>query len=210
MIGLLLVLLGACIQTPTDDSAHEAIQFRQPKLYPLEDGDTRASVARKWGVTEEELEAWNPGFEELEPGTVVLLHVPAGTEPLAPEPVSSAGKKASPRPRSNSRTRCKTITGAGDMVAAKGLSQSQIKGALRRRMSRMNRCLPSGLHGEYEMIVEVTVACDGRVTNTYTISAGALSATTARCVENVFRYTRFPAHDMPDGMSFQYPLTFSR
>lgn len=202
MIGL-LALLG-CIDPPPDDAAQFAIQFRSPTRYVLEAGDTRALVAEKWGVTEEDLVAWNPGFDDLEPGTVVLLHVPTGTQPKE----IAAAPAARPRPRP--RRRCKAIRGSGDMVAARGLSSTQIQRTVSKRFSRLNRCVPASLSGTYEAVVEIDVGCDGRVTNTYTISPGALSKSTMRCIERTFRATRFPTHDMPDGMSFQYPLVFER
>ncbi len=200
-MSVLAALLVGCGGLQEDEAARFAIQFRAPTRYTLEKGDTRASVARKWGVTEEELVAWNPGFDALEPGAVILLHVPEGTVP-------KEAPKARPRPRP--RRRCKPIRGQGDMVAARGLSRAEIQRAVERSFPKINRCLPGSYSGTYEMIVEIDVGCDGRVTNTYTLSPGVLPASVTRCVEKVFRSTRFPAHDMPDGMSFQYPLQFTR
>lgn len=206
MIQWIPLLLLGCSAPPPDDAAQFAIQFRSPTRYLLEPDDTLAGVAERWGVSEEDLASWNPGFADLEPGSVVLLHVPPGTTPReAPAPTPAPrGRRSTPR------SRCKAIRGDGDMVAAKGLSSGQIQGTIRKRFGRLSRCVPSSLSGTYEAIVEIDVGCDGRVTNTYTISPGALSGNTMRCIERVFRSTRFPAHDMPDGMSFQYPLTFER
>jgi hypothetical protein len=35
------------------------------------------------------------------------------------------------------------------------------------------------------------------------------SETTTRCVTDTLRFAEFPAHDLPDGFSFDYPLTYS-
>lgn len=204
------MLAGCPSPAPADDAAQFAIHFRSPTPYEVVEQDTLARIATRWGVSEDDLRRWNPDLDEPTPGQTLYVFVPAGTEPLAlppPEP--------EPAPRRPARRggRCKaqrTDAAEGEIVTASGLSASQIQSAVSRRLGRTMRCLPADLHGEYEMIVEVTVGCDGRVTNTYTIGAGALPPAVTRCVEKVFRYTRFPAHDMPDGQSFQYPVTFSR
>lgn len=172
----------------------------------LQEGESLATLAARYGVAEDDLQRWNP--DPLAPGDAVVMF--GASAPVAlPEPEPSPVPSARPRRR---RSRCKaqrTDVAEGSMRTAAGLSEGQIQRAVNKRLGRTRSCLPPGLSGTYEMVVDITVGCDGRVTNTYTIGRGALSKKTAACVERVFRGMRFPAHDMPDGQSFQYPLTFT-
>lgn len=207
ILGLFAIFVG-CWTPPEDDLAQFAIQFRSPTPYEMVEGDTPARVAQRWGVSEVQVRNWNPEVETASTGDLLYVFVPPGTEPV-PLPKATVAKP----PRKHARrSRCKaqrTDAAEGEIVAAEGLSQGQIQAVVAKRLPRTLSCLPAGLNGEYQMIVEITVGCDGRVTNTYTVGAGALSPSTTRCVEKVFRGARFPAHDMPDGQSFQYPLTFT-
>lgn len=193
---------------PEEDEARFDIQFRSPTPYEVVDGDTPSRIAQRWGVTEEQVRDWNPGIDDAASGDMLYVFVAPGTKPVElPEVPKPRPRRAAPR-----RSRCKaqrTDVAEGEMVTAAGLSRAQIQTVVAKRLPRTLACLPPGLDGEYEMIVDITVGCDGRVSNTYTVAAGALPASTTRCVEKVFRGARFPAHDMPDGQSFQYPLTFS-
>ena len=39
---------------------------------------------------------------------------------------------------------------------------------------------------------------------------GGLDASLVTCVSDTLRYAPFPAHDLPDGETFGYPMVFSQ
>ena len=97
----------------------------------------------------------------------------------------------------------------GDVYGGKGLSSSQIKSSLNKTLGYTRRCMPAGTKGKFQVIVELTVGCDGRVKNTFTINGGGAPKPVTACIETVLSRTGFPAHDIPDGQSFQYPINYS-
>jgi hypothetical protein len=94
------------------------------------------------------------------------------------------------------------------MVSSVGLSQGQIKGVMDGFLGNLGVCV----EGDWpvgEARLEVTVACTGRVASVEVADRGGLSASLLTCVSERLRYVSFPAHDLPDGERFAYPLRFS-
>jgi hypothetical protein len=70
-------------------------------------------------------------------------------------------------------------------------------------------CFPGGTRGRFEVLVEVVAGCDGRVKTVQVLQGGGLPATVTQCVREVLSAAGFPAHGMPDGVTFQYPLVYT-
>jgi len=73
----------------------------------------------------------------------------------------------------------------------------------------LQRCItdewPSGT-----LNLSITVACTGRVAGVRVQDDGGLDTTLVSCVADTLRYAPFPAHDLPDGETFGYPMVFSQ
>ena len=94
------------------------------------------------------------------------------------------------------------------MVSSAGLSPAQITTSMDRFLGNLSSCVtgdwPTG-----GATYEITVACTGRVSRVTVMDAGDLSPGLVSCVSNRLRYVPFPAHDLPDGETFVYPVQFS-
>jgi hypothetical protein len=89
-----------------------------------------------------------------------------------------------------------------------GLTTSQISAGMAAISRYTPQCFPAGTAGSYSMVVEVTVGCDGRVSNVYTVSPGVIPPRVTACIEQTLASAGFAAHGVPLGMSFQYPMKF--
>ena len=58
--------------------------------------------------------------------------------------------------------------------------------------------------------LSITVACTGRVATVRVTDDGGLDASLVSCITDTLRYAPFPAHDLPDGETFGYPMVFSQ
>ncbi len=95
------------------------------------------------------------------------------------------------------------------IVQSAGLSNAQVKAGMSTVTRVLPRCFPKGTEGTYQVIVEVTVGCDGRVSNVFTVSPGVVPSHVTSCIEQTLGYASFDAHGMPAGAAFQYPMTFT-
>jgi hypothetical protein len=129
------------------------------------------------------------------------------TGPQIPNKPVTPPRVAKPAPK-----RC--LTGAvtqvdeNGVVREAGLNTSQITAGMASISRYTPQCFPSGTVGSYSMIVEMTVGCDGRVSNVYTVSPGSIPVQVTSCIEQTLASAGFAAHAVPDGMSFQYPMKF--
>ncbi|MEL6343996.1 MAG: LysM peptidoglycan-binding domain-containing protein [Myxococcota bacterium] len=97
-----------------------------------------------------------------------------------------------------------------EMMASAGLSYAQVKGAMDVYLNRLSRCAQAeDAWPQGNAQLEIVVACSGRVRDVRVSSNQGLSDSMVGCARDLVRYTAFPAHDMPDGYAFSYPLTFS-
>jgi hypothetical protein len=123
------------------------------------------------------------------------------------------GKVRTPKLRMPAAKSCKAqgtrALGDDDMDAGAGLSNSAIKSSIGRVLGTTRRCMPSGTSGRFQVIVELKVGCDGRVKNAYTINGGGAPSAVTDCIESVLSHASFPAHDLPSGQSFQYPINYN-
>ncbi|MFT5685279.1 MAG: murein DD-endopeptidase MepM/ murein hydrolase activator NlpD [Myxococcota bacterium] len=222
----MLILFGmlACEPTPTAPP---------PITYTVVKGDSLSKIAREYGVTVDALRQVNGISGDLIDIDQVLT-IPAEGEVIAS--AGTAKKKSAPRKRSSGgggRTiSATTPPPAGglsmpteqpcldgpsltdldgdepEMVASAGLSHSQVSRAMDAFVGQTGRCItgdwPVGV-----VTLDITVACSGRVAAVRVTDGGGLDGALTGCVSDTLRYAAFPAHDMPDGFTFGYPLRFS-
>jgi hypothetical protein len=93
-------------------------------------------------------------------------------------------------------------------VASRGLERAQVKGAMNAFVGHTLRCFPAEATAGTVM-TDLVVGCDGRVASVTVSDDGGFDAATIACVRDVLGRTPFPAHDLPDGYPFGYPLSFS-
>ena len=101
--------------------------------------------------------------------------------PQIPDTPVSPPRLTKPPPKTCLRSGSTVIAEDG-AVAASGLSVSQISAGMSQISRYTVRCFPPGTAGSYEVIVEMTVACDGRVSNVFLINGGAVPARVTSCV----------------------------
>ena len=95
------------------------------------------------------------------------------------------------------------------MVASSGLSRAQVREAMQSFVGNTLVCLQdTETAPERTLLLEITAGCDGRVSEIAVLDAGDWPEETSRCVTDILGYAPFPAHDLPAGETFQYPLTY--
>jgi hypothetical protein len=127
--------------------------------------------------------------------------------PQIPDVPVSAPRLSKPPPKTCIRGAA-TVVAENGMTRSVGLSASQINAAMGQISKYTVRCFPPGTAGTYEVIVEIKVGCDGRVSNVFLINGGVVPTRVTSCIQQTLGYASFPAHGLPDGASFQYPMKF--
>lgn len=140
---------------------------------------------------------------------------PVEEAPVAPPTPKRGGKKRAAAP-AEPEGRClpppELAEDAGEeagFAASVGLSREQIRGAMGAALPALSDCI-TGDWPEAELLLEITVACTGRVSRVKVLDDGGLEGALVACVTERLGSARFPAHDLPDGEVFQYPVQFSR
>lgn len=209
----------------------------EPVVHTVERGDTLWAISQEHGVSVADLKSANAltgdtidvGQELIIPG----VSAPgARSDDDRPSASASSGGPSRPSSRpspaapaaSPSATAGLTlpaersclfgptdVTASGDepsMVSSAGLSHAQIKASMDGFLGHLSRCVtgdwPSGV-----ATYEITVACTGRVSRVFMQDDGGLAPELVSCVSGLLRYVSFPAHDLPDGETFVYPVQFS-
>lgn len=127
--------------------------------------------------------------------------------PQIPNTPVSAPRLAKPAPMRCLGGPSGTIREDG-VAISQGLSVPQINAGMGQIARHVVRCFPPGTSGGFTMIVEITAGCDGRVSNVFVQNAGAVPANIASCVQQTLAFASFPAHAVPNGVEFQYPMKF--
>ena len=96
-----------------------------------------------------------------------------------------------------------------EFIAARGLETSQLRVAMNAFIPSLYRCAPEGGMPSGRLNLELTVGCNGLVSDVTVLDDGGLPSDMVGCVTETLKYADFPAHDMPDGYTFGYPLNFS-
>lgn len=219
LVPLVLFLCAAVFVGCTGSEAPVA-----PMRYTVVRGDTLTRIARQHKVELSALRTSNGISGDLiEVGQVLLIpgegSAPTSSEPSrrfrsgsAPQdPATKAFAAAQHMPPLQACLAAPTLNGpAGEepeMVASRGLTRAQILAAMQRALKQTTRCVP-GAWPTGVIDLQIEVACTGRVARVSVSDSGGMDAGLVACVKDTLRYTGFPAHDMPDGFSFGYPMRF--
>ena len=93
------------------------------------------------------------------------------------------------------------------MAASEGLDPVEASRAVRSFAPRLLPCFRGA--PTVTLDLEITVACSGRVSKVDVADDGGAGPAVAKCVGDTLRYAPFPQHALPDGDTFQYPLTYT-
>jgi hypothetical protein len=93
------------------------------------------------------------------------------------------------------------------IAASEGLDPVEASRAVRAFAPRLLPCFRGA--PTVTMDLEITVACSGRVSKVDVADDGGAGPTVARCVGDTLKYAPFPAHALPDGDTFEYPLSYT-
>jgi hypothetical protein len=197
----------------------------EPVRYTVVKGDTLGVIAKSYGVSVDELRDWNGiSGDRIEIGQVLIVGdgspVAAAPPPAKKRPRRSGGgtvtadhapDDAPPPLVMPPAQRCKAgptdVAGDEGMAGSVGLSEDEVRAAMRGFVGNTLRCFPPDT-ASGTILTAILVGCDGRVSKVDVEDDGGMPGTVAACVADTLRYTPFPAHDMPDGFAFEYPLRF--
>jgi len=186
--------------------------------YTVVKGDTLTGIAKRHSVTVDELLRWNRlTSDRLDVGQVIAVgpgsQDPSNEVTVAKRRGGSRSVKSGPRqPAEKPCLKGPSLDDLDDdtpdIRSSVGLTSDQIRVSLNGAMKGLARCFPS-VWPDGVVDLEFTVGCNGRVSNIRVLDSTGVSDEAVRCMVNDLRRVGFPAHDMPDGMIFRYPLTLS-
>jgi hypothetical protein len=93
------------------------------------------------------------------------------------------------------------------MVASAGLDSDAVRTVMRAAAQSALRCFQGS--PSVTMVLDLNVACTGRVASVGISDDGGAPSLTQTCLKEALRYAEFPAHGLPDGESFEYPLSYN-
>lgn len=100
------------------------------------------------------------------------------------------------------------LKGDNSIAMARGLTASQVRTGMSRVTRYTLQCFPSGTRGAHTVTVEVTAGCDGTVKDVWLANSGGLPSPITSCITQTIYAASFPAHALPDGALFQYPIQY--
>ena len=149
-----------------------------------------------------------------EGGTAETVDIERGSRTDSGGPRVPNVAVSAPNLRRPTAKRCLAGPNAADLnsddgyLASEGLSIDQIRTAMNGFVRQTMACFPKGTRGNFTFSTEITVGCDGRVSDVWVASDGGLPGAVSQCIEQTLGYASFPAHALPDGMTFQYPIQY--
>lgn len=201
------------------------------RRYTVIRGDTLSKIARREGVTVAQLKAWNHlRSDRIDVGQVLVVGRGGSSAPPPrahhrhrhrgpsthrvggppPEDAPTEAPLSMPAPKA-CRSGPSMVDAAGEeptFVGSKGLDHQQVEAAMNAFLPKLQRCFRSGEAVSGTLDLSITVGCDGRVSNVTVEDDGGLPDDLISCVQKTLSYAPFPAHDQPDGFTFQYPMHF--
>lgn len=200
----------------------------QPEVITVVRGDTLGKLAKTHGVTVAELKQWNGLSSDLievgqelkifREGEAAPSPTPKkrrpGKRPSSPGP-QQGGTADGPEVPNLSMPRAKKCLSGPDgsgveeegMVASQGLSAAEVQGAMNAFLPKVSSCLVGFDASPTQALhFSISVGCDGRVTHVGIVDGGDWQTAHADCLQQALRYAAFPAHALPDGDTFEYPL----
>ncbi len=182
-------------------------------------GDTLSRIARDNGVQVAELMEWNGlSSDRIEVGQELkLMHVSPGSSAVAPAVRKRAGKRKGVNTRAGKPSAKPCLEGPSlddldnddvDIRGSQGLDRLQLQSVMGPFLPSLGACFEGGWPTA-EVSVEVTVGCNGLVSASRTLDGDGLDAETLRCMLGRIDALGFPAHDMPDGFTFQHQIVIA-
>ena len=95
------------------------------------------------------------------------------------------------------------------IVSSAGLDGDTVRTVMRGFVGNTLACVPAGTAPNGTLTTEIRVGCDGVVAEVRVSDPGGLPEDLVTCVRETLTYAEFPAHDLPDGYTFTYPVTFT-
>ncbi len=191
----------------------------QTPTHTVTDGETLVDIASAHGVSVDKLIAWNNlANEPLAAGTELFLAHP--DQPRVERSVVGAatgvGKELPfSKPRAERCLAGPSFADLADedsepaMAASMGLGLDQVQGSMNSFLPKLFICVPSGYEPNGTIDLAITVGCDGVVKTVEVEDDDGLDDRLVGCVQDALGFVDFPAHDMPDGFLFQYPMVFT-
>lgn len=93
------------------------------------------------------------------------------------------------------------------VVGSRGLEAGEVRAAMSAVVSHALPCFADAPTGT--LTLSVTAGCDGRVSDIRISDDGGFPSDVTGCVVETLRYAEFPAHDLPDGYTFAYPVEYT-
>ena len=190
------------------------------KTHVVVRGDTLSKIAAAHDVTVEQLMEWNSlDSDRIEVGQALVMR--ASARPVAAAAPRSRRAKSSAlrsRPATMGAPNAKpcldgpSLDDLGnddvDIRGSIGLNVQQLRAAMRPAMERVGPCI-DGPWPSATIDTEITVGCNGVVSLISVVDAGGADEAVIDCIKGAVKAQAFPAHDMPDGYTFQHPFTLS-
>lgn len=219
---LALLCLLSCLSGSTEPVEHTVVR-----------GDTLGKLAKTHGVTVAQIKAWNGlSSDRIDVGQVLVVGREGEADPKEQEPVAQTHKPRKKK-RSTGGTVQATVTSStpglvmpapkaclsgpteadahgteAGFASSQGLSHAQVKAGMDAALPGLVACVDGAWPvGRAEL--ELTAGCDGRIRAVRVVDDGGLDSGLLSCVRERLGYAEFPAHDLPDGETFVYPLVFS-
>jgi murein DD-endopeptidase MepM/ murein hydrolase activator NlpD len=197
----------------------------EPRTVTVVRGDSLSRIARREGVTVDQLRAWNGlSADRIDVGQILIVD-PAGAASVAPSP--TPGPRRRPRPAAVppdsdgptvpvlARPAAKPCLDGPDgdalgehgMATSQGLTAQGTRTTMDAFLPEVSSCLV-GLDPAptSALDLEITVACTGLVTSVTVQGSNDWPPAHADCLRKALRFASFPAHARPDGDSFLFPL----
>lgn len=182
-------------------------------------GETLVEIATRHKISVADLVAWNRLSDgPLEPGRRLVLASPEGAAVGAATGAGGAPPFARPSPerclQGPSLDQDFPVPGedpGGEEMAmqgSQGLDMEQVQTAMGSFLPKLFVCVPSGVKPNGTIDLLIQVGCDGIVKSVSIEDDDGLDPRLVGCVKESLAYVDFPAHDMPDGFEFQYPMVF--
>jgi LysM repeat protein len=208
-VAILVVLSTGCAT-----KEEEVVQYK------VKQGDTLFLIGRSHGVSVDDLKQWNDLSSDLievdQPLRIYGNLVPTKPSKKTPR------KNSRPKPTTGSTAQSLSMPNPKPCLAApsltesieeegyrgsSGLSSQSIKNALETFLPTINQCLEQAtLLPQQQLVLDFRVGCNGQVTDINVSSPGDWESAMTDCVSGILRYTPFPAHALPDGETFLYPI----
>ena len=194
----------------------------QKMVHTVVKGESLSKIAKQYSVTVEDLKQWNGLTSDMiEVDQTLVVGTKVKDQPQVAKKKAKKDEvpqlhKMGMKSGSRSLPKAKKCLGGPDMDSLegergmrtnKGLSSNQISQSMNNFFPQLSDCMPDEWPTA-SIEIDFNVGCNGRVDYVRIIKDDDLDFGIQGCIEESFKYAEFPAHDLPDGMDFTYPIEF--